>query len=1238
MEFSQAIELINELFTHHFLRCLTDVEVLILRGGWERQTYEEIAATTGYASSYLQKDVGPKLWRNLSTALGEPVSKTNFKAALERRWEQQPSSTGAAQLVESAQAAQSVQSTPPTIFTPSSVPKLAPSNAQVLPGMTDWGEAIDVSAFLGRSHEQATLSQWIIGDRCRFVLLLGMGGIGKTALSIKVGQTMQPDFEFVIWRSLRNAPPILDLLADLLQFLSQKQDLEGTHLVDAEISQLLQYLRSHRCLLILDNAEAILQAGDRYGNYRPGYEGYGQLFRQVGETAHISCLMVTSRERPQNLVTKFGPQLPMRCLSLSGLKHLDGQALLHSIGQFNGTASEWHSIIDRYAGNPLALKIMAAFVSEVFAGDLSQLLTFLGQSSYIFEDIRKLLDQQFQRLSPQEQQVMMWLAIQREPVSLLELREDLISTLSPPDLLQVLSALQSRSLIEKIETLFTQQPVVMEYVTGNLIERVCQQICNWDEGDAITSQCIFQQYALMQAEAKEYVRDTQIRLILQPVIDRLMDHFGTVGNIEQRLQAMLRIMRANPTQSRGYAAGNIIHILRQLSVDLSGYNFSQLTVWQADLQGLTLYDVDFSQADLSKSRFSQTFGWIPAIAFSPDGEYWAASDSTGLIHLWVDRLKPNQVTLKAHQSFTYTLAISPDSQWLVSGSTDGTIRLWQAKTGRCLHSIKAHSTIIWAVTFSVDSQWFASSCEDGTIKFWDCQTGQCYKTLNADSSSVRSIKLTSDQRYLVSGSADHLVRLWDLSQGTCIRTFSGHSHTVWTVDISPDDRFIISAGNDYLIKLWDLQTGECLYDFEGHTLQIWQIAFSPDGQTVASSSMDQTVRLWDIKDRQCVACFRGHSSMVMSVAFAADGKTLLSGGMDRLIKQWDVTSKVCAKTWSGYRNIIWSVRFSPDGHAIASSSLDGTVRIWQINDSENSQTDSRIHVFQSQCSQTLKHPAEVHAIAFSPDGCLLVSGNLHTQSTLKVWDMRTGVCLITIPAHIGKVNSVCFHPNGVLIASGGDDKDVQIFDLKQQRIDKILQGHKAVIWHVAFSPDGRLLASGSFDQMVRIWDVDSGQCLHILSGHTNALTTIVFHPVLPLIATASSDATVRLWSLKTGECDRILSDHHDVVMGIAFSPDGQTFATGCFDKTVRIWDAASWECRAIFQANASVHSVAFSPDSQTLVSGGDNGTLQLWNLATQDCIQVLELPELYAGMKIRGVQGLSEAQQAMLVSLGAIAS
>ena len=95
------------------------------------------------------------------------------------------------------------------------------------------------------------------------VVLLGMGGIGKTALAAKLAQLLQNQFEYVIWRSLRNAPPLEEILAQLIQFLSNQQQINLPNNLDGRILRLLNYLRSSRCPLVLDNAESILQAGDR---------------------------------------------------------------------------------------------------------------------------------------------------------------------------------------------------------------------------------------------------------------------------------------------------------------------------------------------------------------------------------------------------------------------------------------------------------------------------------------------------------------------------------------------------------------------------------------------------------------------------------------------------------------------------------------------------------------------------------------------------------------------------------------------------------------------------------------------------------------------------------------------------------------------------------------------------------------------------------------------------------------
>ncbi len=202
----------------------------------------------------------------------------------------------------------------------------------------DWADAPDVPVFYGRTEELVMLENWIIKEHCRLVTILGMRGIGKTKLSVKLGKGgigktdlslklargIQDEFEYVIWRGLLNAPSITDFLADSVKFLSNQQEINLPDTMEGQISRLLHYLQAHRCLLILDNFEAILRGGEYIGQYQEGYEGYGELLRQVGDIPHQSCLLLTSREKPQEIARLEGKTRPTRSLELSGLDELDG--------------------------------------------------------------------------------------------------------------------------------------------------------------------------------------------------------------------------------------------------------------------------------------------------------------------------------------------------------------------------------------------------------------------------------------------------------------------------------------------------------------------------------------------------------------------------------------------------------------------------------------------------------------------------------------------------------------------------------------------------------------------------------------------------------------------------------------------------------------------------------------------------------------------------------------------------
>ncbi|MHC5742915.1 MAG: WD40 domain-containing protein [Nostoc sp.] len=1085
----------------------------------------------------------------------------------------------------------------------------------------DWGEAIFNSAFYGRIEELITLEQWILNEHCQLVALLGIGGIGKTALSVKFAQKIQDNFEYVIWRSLREAPPVKIILGNLIQFISDEQETESNlpESLSDRVSRLLYYLQNNRCLVILDNAESILRSGSRAGLYREGYEEYGELLRRVGEATHQSCLVLTSREKPREVALLEGQALTVRSLPLSGLKVAEGQEILKLKG-LSAAEDEWKLMIEHYAGNPLALKIVATTIQDVFDGNITE---FLQQDTAVFGDIRDILEQQFERLSDLEKEIMYWLAINRESMALSELRDDIISPVPQAKLLEALESLGRRSLIEKATptlfektvSLFTLQPVVMEYVTTNLIELICEEIATQNI-DLFTSK------ALIKATAKEYVRDTQIRLIIKPVIDGLLTAFRSKKNLENHLAQILATLREISPLEQSYTAGNVFNLLCDLETDLSGYDFSYLTIWQADLQNVKLHNTNFAHAHLAKSVFVETFGGIFSVAFSPNGKLLATGDTNGEIRLYEVANSQQLLTCNGHAGWVWSVSFSPNGQVLASGSNDQTIKLWDTSNGQCFKTLEGHTGGVRSVTFNSDGQVLASGSDDQTVKLWNTTTGKCIKTLQEVGCSVWSVAFSPKNYILASGNDDYKVRLWDINSSSCIHTLEGHTQRVYSVTFSPDGNTLASGSHDQTVKLWNLSTGRCFKSLQGHTDLVHSVTFSVDGNALVSCGDDQTVKVWDFDTGECLKTLQGHRSRVWSLAICINQNICASSSDDQTVKLWNISTGRCIKTFQGYNNGIWSVAISSNDNILASGSNDQTVTLWNATTGKSLKT---LH----------GHGRRVTSVVFSPDSQLLASGS--EDRTVRLWELSTGKCLKILRGHSNRVTSVTFSANSHCLASGSDDQTIKLWDISTGECLNTLRGHNGRTWSVAFSPDGNTLASGSHDQTVRLWHTILNQCLKTLQGHTEWVWAVSFTSDGRILASGSGDQTIKLWDVSTGECLGTLQGHTNSVYSVAFSADDCMLASGSGDQTVKLWDICTGSCLRTFSGHTRwVWSVGFSPDGQTMVSCSEDETIKIWDVETGECLQTLRSKNPYEGMNITNITGLTESHKDTLKALGAV--
>lgn len=1086
-----------------------------------------------------------------------------------------------------------------------------------------WDTAPDASNFYSRETELATLKQWAIADRCRAIAILAMGGTGKTSLSIKFAQNIADEFNFVIWRSLREAPTPEKTIADLVAFLSQQQEIDLPDTLEGKISRLLHYFRAHRCLVILDNAESILETCSYAGAYRAGYSGYEQLWCAIGESSHQSCIIITSREQFKEIRRLSGLNLPVRCLELGGLRAEASQML--SDRGLQGTVCELEDLINCYWGNPLALQIVPDTINKLFDGSIS---AFLQSGSVVFADICDLLDAQFARLSEAEQCLMYWLAINRIPVDEAELIEDAFN-LTPRTIRECLDSLSRRYLIQSTQEGLTLQNVVMEYVSERLIHLAIEQL----SAGELT---ILKNHALIKASAPDYLRESQERMLLQPIAQFISKN-QTPKAIASHIQHLIRQLQEGIERSPiGYAAGNLLNLLIQLKVDLTGWDFSYLSIFQAYLPGVELQRVNFAQCSFSKTVFSQALGSIFTVAFSPVGtkpavkhrQLLATGGMDGQIRLWEVSTGTQMLAWQAHADWIRCVAFSPDGKLLASCGNDRLVKVWDKETTKTLHVFRGHQDWVWSVYFMLEKRLVVSASSDRTAKVWNLDSGDCIYTFCEPDREVWSVAFSNDGQTLATGGAD-CVRLWNVWTNQCLKTFGADSARVRTLAFSPDGQTLATSSEDGKIRFWDVESGECWQSVPtAPTAATWAVKFSADGQTVMSCGTDK-IQLWNLGNLEPQMTLHEPHHRIRSLAYSAERQLIAVGSDDRLVRIWNAKTGEAIKTLQGYSDRIWTVAVSPVAEMgliyLASGSDDGKIRLW------NAATGECLRTFSG-------HQGRVRHVSFSPDGTLLASAS-HDRS-IKLWNVKTGECLKTWRAHGDWVWSVLFTNNGKSLISAGDDRIVRLWNLETNSSQVLGNLETEWMWAMASHPCQSVLATAGTSQTINFWDLHNGACLGSLTGHDSRIRAIAFNARGQLIASSSDDLSVRLWRVETKECIGRFFGHEAEIRTLTFLPATadapEMLASASDDLSIRLWDTRTGDCSGIFKGHQSrIWSICYSHQLKILFSCSEDETIKLWDVFDGKCISTLRMPKVYEGMNLEGVSGLTDATLDTLRVLGA---
>lgn len=1278
MDVEIAIQIADTAVYQHSGQHLKDVEARILRGALQNQTYTEIFLNDpGYSESYIKRDVGPKLWKLLSEALKEPVTKKNLQEPLKRAASRFGNS--AALHREPLRREDLMPQSFPTerLVTPAPRSALFPTPLQ-----PDWGDAPGLVSLQGREDWLNTLSSQLLGtggqrSPLQMLLVGGGGGMGKTALVRQLAEQVQPHFRRVVWRSLHAPPPLLDFLRSLR--ISLTPDPTEPLPADTRIADWLELLAAHRYLLILDGIESLFAPQRMAGDYRDDYENYQRWFTQICHRPHASCVIVIGREFPEELLSaaRTGGDR-VHAVYLPGLPWQVADASFNADQKLIATDANWRQLFDHYQGNPEILsRICGRIRGAIWENSVASFLEQLNpeNSSDAVPQIKALLEEQLQRLSPQEREVMVWLAINQGLATSEDLRHDLVTAEGIDCLPDTLFSLQRRSLIIDTDHQFEVSPWIRYYTLEQFTQRIVQEIIS-------EQPCDFDRYALIKNNVRESVRSQQYLLILAVIVEKLKKERLSEEEWRQKFERMLIQLRQ--TSMEGYGAGNVIHLCQELLVDLEGMDFSGLFVRQVRAQTISLRNTEFSHCTFHHCEWMEPLGdglkialshhpsaadllsaerrSRPSQAVEPSATpLLAIGDSQGRLCLWRVSDAHCLWTESRHRGAVQAIAFSPTDTHLATLGDDGII-LWDLRSRQ--------SRVLWDTSFSGRGTTAPElQClrfhPDGTVlvagdrqgNLWRCPLNSYHPptrlSAHACWGAIQSLWFSPEATTLVAVLADESLLVWDWATGTASpRAAFRPNWEIKAIYFESNERFWAIAAAAQHLCLWDPQSGVQMSLPREHTSEIFALALHPQQQSaplLLSSCSENILKLWDLRlgDGQPPHCLHSIDQTGMpisSLTWSGDGRVIAAAGTNRLIRLWQLDASSAPhplKTLQGYTCPIRAIALNSDASLLAVGHEDGTIRLRDVYHG-------------GAYLKTLKaHPKGVGAIAFSPHGQMLMSAG--QDRTLKQWNCQTGTATL-VRDRLPPARTLVCSPSGGL-ASIGEDDTLRVWaapdpsqDAPVRLIPRILGPSDGSSDLLQFSPDGRLLARVDRES-IQVWNSQTEQRQELPLRSPPSLTPdtgsapiervhgLCFDATGDRLALVDAEQRVWVWQLSDQTVERWSAAAHRI-HAVFWDGQNQLLGLGSTAQTLQLWTLQQehqgpppW---TLTDAPARVEHWCLSGDRRLLAIAHSPDEITLWDLENRYSLGPIRVDQPYERMNIAGATFSPRPQGATLRALGAV--
>jgi len=555
-------------------------------------------------------------------------------------------------------------------------------------------------------------------------------------------------------------------------------------------------------------------------------------------------------------------------------------------------------------------------------------------------------------------------------------------------------------------------------------------------------------------------------------------------------------------------------------------------------------------------------------------------------------------------SKTHTLAATPDGKVLVGCGSDNnthTVTMWDIATYKPIRVLQGHNNVVGAVAIRGDSKQAATGDDDGIIKLWDLTTTDEHRLLDDSKESLWTTAYAPDASTYATGGADRLVRVYDAATGKLKQTLSGHKSAVTAVTYLNANTLLSGAG-DKLIKIWDLSAEKAI-DCTGHTSAVLALA-SHGEKLIVSGGADKTVRGWNAEGK-LLWTWNGKSA-VCAVAIQQGAQRIAVGSADGMLTILDARGmgepKPIGSALAHTAGVL-SVAFAPSGNSLATGGGDGIARVWNVPDSG---TPVEVKKYETPIKTGVGTLLPIVVVNYSADGKYLVSGGAET--VVRIWDVASGAEVRGLRGATDWVTAAAFAPDGRSVIAVGVDQKGRVYELPLNETVSV-PGHSKPAKCVAVSRDGKLIATGGEDMTIRLWNPTTGRELSTIVVPSdvkgNRIDAICFIDSETIVF-AESEKKLRWYNIKTGK--ELRKQNSEPGFALAVPEDGskvssvwardkgkeagfETYPTSLMEKSTNL------------KIDKAINSAVLSPDGKWGIAGGADGVLRIWDLDKRETVK-----------------------------------